>query len=338
MKLKKYKKTIIGLSILSIILFASLLYPYYGPADFNKVTYLYDKKGNLIGVPPIPPSSHYLLGSDRNGADILFMMIYGAKFTLLTAFGVTLFRVLLGSIFGLLFSLWLKRLLPLVKDFLVVFNLVPPILITLVLMYPVSTTYIKDSIYSVMIYQIIILVIMGIPSVLFMTVDIVDELKKKTFIQCSYLMGGNHFHVLKTQFKPYLTSYGLLMVIQQLLGTLVLMMYLGAFQVYIGGVSKEEVRGLPLLNSISKEWAGLVGQNYREFYMSPWVVLIPLACYFILILLINMIKNELDEALDINALGILSKKKKTKKKKQLKDQNLTYSIKTSDFTLQRELK
>ncbi|MDN3016466.1 hypothetical protein PH210_09650 [Paenibacillus sp. BSR1-1] len=313
MKALHYKNTIIGLSILGIVLILSLLYPLYGPEDFNKVMYLYDKKGNLIGVPPIPPSSHYFLGSDRNGADILLMMIYGAKFTLLSAFGVTFIRVLIGGALGIIFSLWLKRLLPILKDFLLVFNLVPPIIITLVLMFPVSTTYIEDSVYSILFYQIIILIIMGVPSVLIMTTEIIDEMKGKSFIQCSYLMGGNHFHVLKTHLKPFLTSYGFLMAIQHLLNTLVLIMYLGAFQVYLGGVSREEVRGLPILNSISKEWAGLIGQNYREFFMSPWVVLIPLTCYFLLIIIINMIKKEIEVSLDINSHGMTFKRRKKKK-------------------------
>jgi peptide/nickel transport system permease protein len=53
------------------------LYPLYGPKDFNKVMFLYNKKGDLIGVPPIPPSSHYWLGSDRNGADRTFQVFMG---------------------------------------------------------------------------------------------------------------------------------------------------------------------------------------------------------------------------------------------------------------------
>lgn len=333
MKALKYKKTILGISILVMVLIVSMMYPLYGPKDFNKVMYLYDESGKLIGVPPIPPSSHYPLGSDRNGADILLMMIYGAKFTLLSAFGVTLLRVLIGGALGIIFSFWLKWLLPLLKDFLLVFHLVPPIIITLVLMLPVTTTYIEDSVYSILFYQLIILVIMGVPSVLITTTDIIEEMKGKTFIQCSYLMGGSHFHIIKTQLKPFLTSYGLLVAIQQLLNTLVLIMYLGAFQVYLGGISKEEVRGLPILNSISKEWAGLIGQNYREFFMSPWIVLIPLSCYFILIIIINMMKKELEAGMDIHPLGINVKNKKKKEEEAPKNQT---TIKP-DFTFQRNL-
>lgn len=123
MKWFTYKKTIFGLSILSFLFILSLMYPLYGPKDFNKVVlFLYDKKGDFVGVPPIPPSSFYPLGSDRNGQDILMMILYGAKFTLITAFSVALLLVFIGGVLGIVFSLWLKRILPIVSDFLLVFK------------------------------------------------------------------------------------------------------------------------------------------------------------------------------------------------------------------------
>lgn len=335
MKLFRYKKTILGFSLLFVLLIVSLLYPLYGPKDFNSVFFLYDNKGELVGVPPIPPSSYYPLGSDRNGADMLYMILYGAKFTLLIAFGVTILRVLIGGFLGVLFSLWFKKLLPIAKDFLLVFNLVPPIIITLVLMSRV-TMYIEDAIFSIMFYQMIVLVIIGIPSVLLMTSDIIEEIKGKSFIMCSYLMGGDHLHVLKTQLKPFLKSYGLLMFFQQLLNTFILIMYLGAFQIYIGGASKFGIRGLDIPYSNSKEWAGLIGQNIYEFFRAPYLVLFPLICYFVIILIINMIKKELEANMDLNSLEFNFKKRKFKK--ELTSGEVTPSTKTTaNFTFHRNI-
>jgi peptide/nickel transport system permease protein len=345
LKILKYKKTILGLSILILLLVISFSYPLYGPKDFHKVRFLYDNKGNLIGTAPRPPSANNLLGSDRNGADILLMLIYGAKFTVLMAFSVTFFRIVIGGIFGIVMSLWLKRLLPIVKDFLSVFNVVPPIIITLFLMVPVAgvvtensvSGYVTaDSVTMVLLYQMIVLVIMGIPSVLLMTAEIIDKLKNETFIQSSYLMGASHFHVLKRHFRPFLKSYGLLMAMQHLINTLVLMMFLGAFGIYIGGMSHGEVVGLDTPNSLTKEWAGLIGQNYGEFYRSPWIVFDPLICYFILILIINMIKKELESSMDSNALKLVFKKKKWRKR-PLSQEEEKQPISKQAFTLHKGL-
>ena len=335
MKMLKYKKTILGLSILCILLIVSLLYPLYGPKDFNKVFFYYNDHGDLVGVPPIPPSSHYLLGADRNGQDILWMIIYGAKFTILTALSVTVLRVLIGSVLGIVFSLWLKRVLPMFKDVLLVFKIVPPIIMTIFLMRRVSFYFADVNVYSILLYQVIILSIIGIPSVLFMTTGIIEELKGKSFIQSSYLMGGSHFHVLKKQLLPYLKSYGVLMLVQQSLHTLTLVMYLGVYQIYIGGISKDEVHGVEVLNSNAKEWAGLVGQNIYEFYRAPYIVLVPLICYFIIIIIINMMKKELESSMSNNPLAITLNKKKAKKKQTANDLKKV-AITSSDFTLQKD--
>ena len=125
------------------------------------------------------------------------------------------------------------------------------------------------------------------------------------------------------------------MFVQQLLSSLVLIMYLGVFQIYIGGVSKTEVHGLEIPNSNSKEWAGLVGQNIYEFFRAPHLVLVPLICYFIIIIIINMIKKELETSMDINPLGISFKKKKSRKKQPAKNLKKV-TVTEADFTLQRE--
>ncbi|MEH7076924.1 hypothetical protein [Neobacillus drentensis] len=336
MKWDTYKKTILGISLLSFLFILSLLYPLYGPKDLNKVVlFIYDKKGEFAGVPPMPPSSYFPLGSDRNGQDILMLILYGAKFTIISAFSVAFLRVFIGGMLGIIFSLWLKRILPIVTDFLLVFKIVPPIIMTLFLMRRVSF-FIEDAIYNILLYQIIILVIIGIPSVLLTTSGILEELKGKSFTLSSYLMGGSHYHVLKTQFTPYIKSYGVLMFVQQLLSSLVLIMYLGVFQIYIGGVSKTEVHGLEILNSNSKEWAGLVGQNIYEFLRTPHIVLVPLICYFIIIIIINIIKKELEASMEIIPFGISLTKKKAKRKHTAKDHKKD-AITASDFILQRDV-
>ncbi|MFJ7725226.1 hypothetical protein ACIQXV_03585 [Neobacillus sp. NPDC097160] len=310
MKWLNYKKTIVGLTILMLLLGLSFLYPLYGPKDFNSVRFLYDEKGNFLGVPPFPPSSHYLLGSDRNGADILFMMIYGAKFTILMAVGVTFLRMVIGGLLGVVFSLWLNRLLPIVKDFLLVFRMIPAIIIALPLMSKAWVIGSEETIYSILFYQMLVLALVGIPSVLLTTTEIIDHMKKESFMQSSYLMGANHFHVLKTQLYPFLTSYGIVIALQHLISALSLIMFFGAFGFYIGGISAEEVRGLEIPYSFTKEWAGLIGQNYLEFNRAPYIILAPLLAYFFIIIIINMIKKELETSMDLNHLGFHLKKKK----------------------------
>jgi peptide/nickel transport system permease protein len=330
MKLLKYKVTIAGGLILAALLILSFLYPVFGPKDFGRMMFIYNDEGTLIGRAPFAPSLDHPFGVDRNGQDILFMLIYGAKYTLIMAFGVTLLRVFFGGILGILLSLWLRRILPAVKDFLLVFQLVPPIVLTLPLISQPMNNH--DSINSFLLYQMLILVIVGIPAIITVSTDIIEKLKAETFIQSSYLMGAGHFHVLKTQLNPFLKSYGLLIGLQHFINSLGLIMFLGAFHIYIGGYSIEEVIGLDIPNSFTKEWGGLIGQNFGEFSRAPWIVLAPLFSYFFIIILINMIKKELETRMDPHVLSYAVKRKTGKaEKREVKDLPVS-----SDFTLQRQ--
>ncbi|MEW9050156.1 MAG: ABC transporter permease subunit [Neobacillus sp.] len=312
--MRNYKKTIIGSVILLVLLLASLFYPAYGPEDFNKKTLIMDEQGNVTGKAPFPPSKEYWVGTDRNGKDVLLLLLYGAKFTLITTFGVALLRVLAGGLFGIFIALWAPFLKKYFSDFFLAFRYIPPILIGIILMMPVAGFFNDVAISSIVTYQIIILVFIGFPSVVLFTADLIDELLNTTFVKSSFLMGANKFHVLRKQLMPYLRSYGLLFTVQQLLSTLHIIMQLGLFGFFLGGLNREGVLGYDKPEkpaTLSNEWAGLIGQNFADFVRVPWSVFGPVIGFFFVIFIVNMIKNEIETNL---SEGYLVKKKKKKTK------------------------
>ncbi|OLS36847.1 ABC transporter permease subunit [Bacillus sp. MRMR6] len=327
--MRSYKKTILGSAILLILLLASLFYPMYGPDDFNKQTLIMDEQGNVTGKAPFPPSKDYWIGTDRNGNDILLLLLYGAKFTLITTFGVALLRVLTGSLFGIFIALWAPFLKKYFSDFFLAFRFVPPILIGIILMMPVVGFFNDVAISSIVTYQIIILVFIGFPSVVLFTVDLIEELLKTTFVKSSFLMGASKFHVLRRQLVPYLRFYGVLFTVQQLLSTLHITMQLGLFGFFLGGLNREGVLGYeepPKAATLSNEWAGLIGQNFADFVRVPWSVFGPVIGFFLVIFIVNMIKNEIEANL---SEGYLVKRKK-KKAKTVKSTG-TAEMKQSQF-------
>jgi peptide/nickel transport system permease protein len=327
--MRRYKKTILGSAILLILLLASLFYPMYGPEDFNKQTLIMDEQGNVTGKAPFPPSKDYWIGTDRNGNDILLLLLYGAKFTLITTFGVALLRVLTGGVFGVFIALWAPFLKKYFSDFFLAFRYLPPILIGIILMIPVVGFFNDVAISSIVTYQIIILVFIGFPSVVLFTADLIEELLNTTFVKCSFLMGASKFHVLHRQLVPYLRSYGVLFTVQQLLSTLHITMQLGIFGYFLGGLNRGGVLGYeepPKAATLSNEWAGLIGQNFADFIRVPWSVFGPVLGFFLVIFIVNMIKNEIEG----NLSGEYLIKRKMKKAKNLKGSSGA-EIKQSQF-------
>ncbi|MEH7308798.1 ABC transporter permease [Neobacillus drentensis] len=326
--MRKYKKTIIGSTVLTILLIMSILYPFYGPKDFNHQVLVKNEQGDILDRAPFPPSEKHLLGTNRNGEDMHWLLLYGAKFTLISAFGVALLRVLFGGIFGIFLSVWAPFLKSYVKDFFLTFRYVPSILIAIILMIPIVGDFNDVDISSIVTYQIIILVFIGFPSVTIFASDVIDELLKTSFVQSSKLMGAGKLHIVRKQLMPYLRSYGILFTVQQFISTLHITMQLGLFGMFLGGRNRAGVLGYdepPKPATLSNEWAGLIGQNFSEFLRAPWSILTPVAGFFVVIVIVNVIKKELEE----NLYGIKTVKKKEKKGKNTNA--ITYSSDKFEF-------
>ncbi|MGG1679581.1 DUF4352 domain-containing protein [Neobacillus sp. NRS-1170] len=309
--MRTYRKTTIGAAILVLLFLASYFYPLYGPEDFNKQTIIMDEKSNVIGRAPFPPSLEHIIGTDRNGANMLLLLLYGAKYTLITALVVAFLRVLLGGLMGVFLSLYAPLLKKYFKDFFIIFRYIPTVLLGIVVMLPVHGMF-EKPVSSVIAYQILMLVFLGFPSVTIFASELTDELTKTSFIRSSYLMGANKFHIIKKHLMPYFKSYGILFTIQQLLSTLQLTMHLGLFGYFLGGQTVGGIIGYddpPKPASLSNEWAGLIGQNLYDFIQAPWIIFGPIFGFLFVILIVNMMKKELEENLN-GALFIKRKKKK----------------------------
>ncbi|NRD79993.1 hypothetical protein HPT25_21900 [Bacillus sp. BRMEA1] len=310
--MKKYKKTIIGSAILLVILLVSCLYPLYGPSNYAKQDFIEDAHGNILGKPPYPPSFSHPLGTNRNGEDLGLLMLYGAKFTLITAFGVAVIRVLIGGLFGIFISLWAPFLKDYMKDFFLPFRYIPPILIAIILMTPIVGGFQDAPVTSIVTCQVIILIFIGLPQVSLMAADLTEELIHTSFVQSSFLMGASKWHIVRRQLLPYIRSFGLMFTVQQLLSTLQTMMHLGIFGLFLGGQTRAGIYGYdnpPKPASLSNEWAGIIGQNYNDFNLVPWNAFIPAFGFFLVILIVNMIKKDLENQ-TMGFLGVNNRRKK----------------------------
>jgi peptide/nickel transport system permease protein len=316
--MRHYKKTIIGFLLIAGLFIVSLLYPLYGDEDYNEEFYVYNDQGDFIGKAPTPPTLDHPLGTDRNGQDMVFIHLYGAKFTISAVFVVTVLRIFCGVVTGLLIAIWLPRLKVYFKDFFLGFRYVPGLIIVLFLMAPVTGRYTGIPVWTAVTYQFGVLTLIAYPAIVLLTIEFIEEMQKKSFVLSSFLMGGSRFHVLTKHMWPFLKSTGLLMFVQQLLSTLVLIMHLGIFEYFLGGRTKGGIftppGDPPIAETLSNEWGGLIGQNFRVMIQFPWIVLSTMIFFFFLIAVLNMMKKELEGQLAYENIDFISKIKKKKVK------------------------
>ncbi len=92
-RLRHNPKAMIGLAIVLLLLLLILLAPVISPYDPNDG----DLKQSLV-----PPSPAHLLGTDKNGRDILSRLIFGAR----SAVGGALLVVLISEVIGVPIGIW----------------------------------------------------------------------------------------------------------------------------------------------------------------------------------------------------------------------------------------
>ena len=142
------------------------------------------------------------------------------------------------------------------------------------------------------------------------------------------VLGGSKWHRLKRHIWPHMLPSFLLLVAQQFVSTLLLLLHLGLLQLFFGGTIT--FSGMDP-DSVTKEWTGLIGQNFRHLTTHTWIVLIPIAFYSMTILAGNLVSNSMQDAIKLGNVRIpKNKDKEMKEEKQVKHT-------VDDFSFYREI-
>lgn len=93
-KLRRNKTAMVGLIIVCVMVFIAVFAPLLAPYDPTAV--------NPVGAFLKPGVDGHLLGTDNVGRDLLSRILYGARVSLLVAFGGTVVAGIIGIILGLI--------------------------------------------------------------------------------------------------------------------------------------------------------------------------------------------------------------------------------------------
>lgn len=265
----------IGITFLSVLMIVSIGYTLFFDGNIRELTMMYNEKGELEAA-PFAPSSKFWFGSDVKGRDLVQLIIEGAKWTVGASIIIAILRVIVGGGIGLLLGMYGKRSFPVISSFFDPFSIVPMVMISYFMLNEVLTF---DSgaevvpLYLRVAFQIIVLVCLAVPTVMLYVAQEVKRIKKEEFMLAATVLGGSKWQRLKRHMASYVTTISLL-VAQQFVSTLLLLLHLGLLQLFFGGTIT--FSGMDP-DSVTKEWTGLIGQNFRHLTTHTWIVLIPIA-------------------------------------------------------------
>ncbi|GAB6551430.1 ABC transporter permease subunit [Bacillus cereus] len=319
----------VGITFLSVLMIVSIGYTVFFDGNIRELTMMYNEKGELEAA-PFSPSSKFWFGSDVKGRDLVQLIIEGAKWTVGASIIIAILRVIVGGGIGLLLGMYGKRSFPVISSFFDPFSIVPMVMISYFMLNEVLTF---DSgaevvpLYLRVAFQIIVLVCLAVPTVMLYVAQEVKRIKKEEFMLAATVLGGSKWHRLKRHIWPHILPSFLLLVAQQFVSVLLLLLHLGLLKLFFGGTI---LFGLDA-DSVTKEWTGLIGQNFRHLTTHTWIVLIPIAFYSMTILSGNLISNSMQDAIKLGNVKIPKSKDKEVKEEKRVQTNV------NDFSFYREI-
>ncbi len=123
---KRHKGAVVGLVLLSIIVFATIFGPYLYPHD----PYAID-----TSIANAPPSGDHILGTDNLGRDVMARVLVGGRISLAVGFAAMLFGLFLGTGAGIISGFFRKLDGPIMRvtDLFLALPILPLLLVVIML-------------------------------------------------------------------------------------------------------------------------------------------------------------------------------------------------------------
>ncbi|MCA1055655.1 ABC transporter permease subunit [Rossellomorea aquimaris] len=289
----------LGLTVVIVMLILSIGWTFFWEAP-EAERFMYDENGALIDTPPYPISRTHWLGADREGNDLFYLIISGAKWTIMFAFSVTALRVFTAGFLGLMgrrmvASRWMN-------SFFQAFHYIPQSLLAIIWLAPYILYELRGtsplSFVETIVLQLAVLTIVGVPTLTKVVAETANHIHTFDFMESARVLGGNGWHLSRVHVFPHLFPRLLILFGRQFVQVLTLMLHLAIFHIFIGGTnigSGQEHDQFVVYYTPVFEWAGIIGTRYKELLLEPTIIAFPVLAYSLLIMTVDMMVNGMEE-------------------------------------------
>ncbi len=282
--------SLIVLALFLIVLVGPLLAP-ENPYLAGQRTVTYED-GKLT-APPFPPSAEYPLGTNQWGKDLLSLLLYGARNTLVACTFIAMTRMLLGLGLGAAAGWHEGQLIDrLVMGGIGLTTALPILLSSMILIYALD-------IRRGLVVFIIALSIVGWAEVAQYIRTEFILLRQRPFMEGARAVGLPGLGIAVRHVLPNILPHLLVITLLEMSAVLLLLGELGFIGVYIGGGtvttnfddSQYTIPDIP-------EWGVMLADARRWVQSKPWMVLYPALAFFIAVLGFNALAEGLPRLIE----------------------------------------
>lgn len=252
-----------------------------------------------MSTPPFTPGQGSPLGTDDQGRDVLSLIIYGTKLTMLISILVVMGRYLVAIPLGLLAGFGSYVAKTMLSQFSVIFSAIPALIFSIIIL-KMDFFLALDKKQSIMAF-VLVLTLVGWAKLATIVMERVREVLSKPFIKAELAIGKGKLSIAIENVLPHLVPELVVLFFMEIAGALNMIMQLGVFGVFVGNlrfIADTEGGVISFLNiSFEPEWSSMLATSRNYILSAPWMVLFPALAFFISILGFNLFGEGLREIL-----------------------------------------
>ncbi|WP_459503529.1 ABC transporter permease subunit [Bacillus sp. C1] len=279
-----------------LLLIISFVLPYF-QKEPKVVEYQYNGKGEIVEAAPFSISRTHWFGTDREGEDLFYKVIDGAKYTIVISFFVAVARVIISLLMSLLVrnDKWGFYFLQRITVSLQFFpqTLFCILFLTPFIIYELRTKPIVTNI-EVLCIQLIVLVFVAVPGMTRFFQKEVQQMWRQEYVISSLLLGGSRWHIFRTHIMKGLQPQIIFQIGEQMVQVLLIMLHLALFKLFLGGtkiVSGQAHDQFNIYFPYLNDWANLISYYYGELMLEPRIIVIPVMFYMGLLFCMTKVVN-----------------------------------------------
>ena len=265
--LKKYKQFSVFLVLALLIILAAV----FAPIVSGGVDPL---KGSLADA-MLPPCKEHIFGTDKMGRDIYARVIYGARASLTSTFGVVALIFLVGSTLGIIagyFGGWIDAVIMRIADMMLAF----PGLVLALAVAGIMGASIKNAIIAI--------VLVSWTKYARLARSLVLKIRNRDYVSAAIVTGSKTPYMLVRYMLP------------NALPTLVITAAtdIGAMMLELAALSFLGFGAKPP----TPEWGYMLNEGRACMQTAPWLMIFPGIAIFVVVVVFNMLGDSLRDILD----------------------------------------
>lgn len=284
-----------------VVLFGPIWAPVNPYIGGERIRAHFDPASDAWISPPLEPNTQYLLGTDEWGNDILSMLLYGARNTLVACAFITMVRLILGLILGA-YAGWNPQGLTdqVIMGTISIVSSVPILISSILLIYAL------DIRRGLPVF-IVALAVIGWTEIAQYIRSEFLVLRKMPYIEGARAVGARGFAVAVRHVLPNLLPQLLIITFLEMGAVLMLLGELGFVGIYIGGGSRialgDEITGIQVMTLAEvPEWGAMLAEGYRWLRAKPFIVFPPAMAFFVAVVGLNIFGEGLRRLVEKNSL------------------------------------